>query len=55
MVWSYLIGLNYCVTLGLENVMENVQVCDLMCYCTTFGELHILKTLLVPLLNLLIT
>ena len=40
-------SLNYCATLGLENPMENVQVCDLMCYCATFGELHIFKIPLV--------
>ena len=45
MVWSFLIGLNYCGTLGLENPMENVQVGDLLCYCSTFSELHILNSL----------
>ena len=29
MLWSLLTALNYCVTLGLENPMENVQVHDL--------------------------
>ena len=55
MVWSFLIDLNYCVTLGLENPMENVQVHHLMCYYMSFSELHISKTPLVRLLNLLIT
>ena len=55
MIWSFLTDLNYCVTLGLENPMENVQVHDLMCYCMTFCELHSFKTPLLQLLNLLIT
>ena len=50
-----LTDLNYCVTLGLESHMENIQVHDLMCYYMTFGEFHISKTPLVRLLNLLIT
>ena len=54
MIWSFLTGLNYCVTLGLENPMENVQVHNLMCYCMTFCELHIFKTPLLWLLNLLV-
>ena len=29
-------SINCSATLGLENPMENVQVHDLMCYCTTF-------------------
>ena len=50
-----LTGLNYCATLGLENLMENVQVHDLMCYRATFDEWHTFKAPLVQLLNLLIT
>ena len=37
----------------LHHSMENVLVHDLICYCTTFGELHFLKTTLIRLLNLL--
>ena len=48
MAWSFLTGLIKLLhDLGLENRMENVQVCDLMCYYATFGELHIFKTPLV--------
>ena len=52
MIWSFLTGLNYCVILGLENPMKNVQVHNLMCYCMTFCELHSFKTPLLQLLNL---